>query len=248
MEQAGIAVDVAGLRDLSAHFDAKAREATEAAHLEVGHPVNLASPKQLQVVLFDELDMPRTKKTKTGFSTDAESLASLFETNQHPFLAQVLAHRDASKLRSTVDGLLASVSPDDRIRTTYVQTIAATGRLSSTDPNLQNIPVRTEEGRRIRGCFVVGAGFESLLTADYSQIEMRIMAHLSHDEGLIEAFRSGEDLHTTVASRVFGGRAVEPSTPRCGAGSRRCRTDWPTGSRRSAWASSSASARPRPRR
>jgi len=204
MEQTGIGVDVDGLHDLSAHFDARAKDAIESAHAVVGHPVNLASPKQLQVVLFDELNMPRTKKTKTGYSTDAESLSSLYASTQNPFLEHVLAHRDAAKLRSTVDGLLGSVSPDRRIRTTYAQTIAATGRLSSTDPNLQNIPVRTEEGRRIRACFVVGDGYESLLTADYSQIEMRIMAHLSGDEGLIQAFRSGEDLHTTVGSRVFG--------------------------------------------
>jgi len=208
MEQTGIGADVEALRQLSAHFDKRAREAIESAHGVVGHPVNLASPKQLQVVLFDELNMPKTKKTKTGFSTDAESLASLYELTKNPFLAHVLAHRDAAKLRATVDGLLSSVSDDNRIRTTYAQTIAATGRLSSTDPNLQNIPVRTEEGRRIRACFVVGLEFESLLTADYSQIEMRIMAHLSGDAGLIEAFRSGEDLHTTVGSRVFG---VEPS-------------------------------------
>jgi DNA polymerase-1 len=208
MERTGIAVDVEGLEHLSAHFDGKARAAASEADALAGHPVNLASPKQLQVVLFDEFDMPRSKKTKTGFSTDAETLASLYESTQHPFLAQVLAHRDAAKLRATVDGLLSSVSDDGRIRTTYAQTIAATGRLSSTDPNLQNIPVRTEDGRRIRECFVVGNGFESLLTADYSQIEMRIMAHLSGDAGLIEAFRSGEDLHTTVGARVFG---VAPS-------------------------------------
>lgn len=206
MEQTGIGIDREQLTDLSRHFDGQAQEAIESAHKEVGHAVNLASPKQLQVVLFDELNMPTKgiKKTKTGFSTDAESLASLFETEQHPFLGYVLSHREAAKLRSTVDGLVNAASADDRIRTTYMQTIAATGRLSSTDPNLQNIPVRTAEGRRIRGCFVVGPGFESLMTADYSQIEMRIMAHLSGDQGLIAAFISGEDLHTTVASQVFG--------------------------------------------
>lgn len=204
MEQTGIGIDREQLADLSQHFDGQAQEAIEAAHKEVGHAVNLASPKQLQVVLFDELNMPKTKKTKTGFSTDAESLAMLFETTQNPFLGYVLSHREAAKLRSTVDGLVNAASADDRIRTTYMQTIAATGRLSSTDPNLQNIPVRTAEGRRIRGCFVVGPGFESLMTADYSQIEMRIMAHLSGDQGLIAAFISGEDLHTTVASQVFG--------------------------------------------
>jgi DNA polymerase-1 len=154
-------------------------------------------------VLFDELNMPKTKKTKTGYTTDADALQNLFEATQHPFLQHLLAHRDVTRLKSTVDGLLKSVADDGRIHTTFHQTIAATGRLSSTDPNLQNIPIRTEEGRRIREAFVVGPGYAELMTADYSQIEMRIMAHLSEDEGLIEAFRSGEDLHTFVASRAF---------------------------------------------
>jgi DNA polymerase-1 len=148
--------------------------------------------------------MPKTKKIKTGYTTDAAALADLFVRTEHPFLAHLLAHRDAIRLRQTVEGLLRSVQPDGRIRTTFQQTIAATGRLSSTDPNLQNIPIRTEAGRQIRRAFVVGDGYETLLTADYSQIEMRIMAHLSGDEGLIAAFRSGEDLHSYVGSRVFG--------------------------------------------
>ena len=204
MEKRGIAVDRELLTQLSAQFDQQAKAASAAAQEIAGQPVNLASPKQLQEVLFGTLGMKGTKKTKTGFSTDAASLAALYEQDPQPFLEHLLAHRDASKLRSTVDGLLKATSKDSRIRTTYVQTIAATGRLSSTDPNLQNIPVRTAEGRRIRESFIVGEGFESLLTADYSQIEMRIMAHLSADTGLIDAFRSGEDLHTTVASQVFG--------------------------------------------
>ncbi|MGW6695934.1 DNA polymerase, partial [Rhodococcus sp. NPDC054953] len=158
----------------------------------------------LQVVLFDKLDMPKTKKTKTGYTTDAAALESLFEKTQHPFLEHLLAHRDATRLKVTVDGLLKSVADDGRIHTTFNQTVAATGRLSSTEPNLQNIPVRTDAGRQIRDGFVVGAGCESLMTADYSQIEMRIMAHLSKDEGLIEAFNTGEDLHSFVGSRAFG--------------------------------------------
>jgi DNA polymerase-1 len=170
--------------------------------------MNLGSPKQLQVVLFDQLGMPKTKRTKTGYTTDAEALADLYVRTEHPFLLHLLRHRDASKLRQTVEGLLKAVADDGRIHTTYMQTIAATGRLSSTDPNLQNIPIRTDEGRRIREVFIVGADFESLLTADYSQIEMRIMAHLSGDAGLIEAFKSGEDLHRFVGGRVFG---VEPA-------------------------------------
>jgi DNA polymerase-1 len=169
--------------------------------------VNLGSPKQLQVVLFDELGMPKTKRTKTGYTTDAEALTSLHNQTGHPFLTHLLRHRDVSKLLVTVEGLQRSIADDGRIHTTFMQTVAATGRLSSTDPNLQNIPVRTEEGRRIRSTFCVGDGFATLMTADYSQVEMRIMAHLSEDAGLIEAFNSGEDLHTTMASRVFD---VEP--------------------------------------
>ena len=169
----------------------------------IGKQINLGSPKQLQVVLFDELGMPKTKRTKTGYTTDAEALQGLFEKTEHPFLQHMLEHRDATRLRTTVEGLIKSVADDGRIHTTLQQTIAATGRLSSIEPNLQNIPVRTEEGRRIRDAFVVGEGYAELMTADYSQIEMRIMAHLSKDEGLIEAFNSGEDLHTFVASRAF---------------------------------------------
>ncbi|EUA35208.1 DNA polymerase A family protein [Mycobacterium xenopi 3993] len=170
----------------------------------IGKQINLGSPKQLQVVLFDELGMPKTKRTKTGYTTDADALQSLFDKTAHPFLEHLLAHRDATRLKVTVDGLLNAVSADGRIHTTYNQTIAATGRLSSTEPNLQNIPIRTEAGRQIRDAFVVGKGYAELMTADYSQIEMRIMAHLSRDEGLIEAFNTGEDLHSFVASRAFG--------------------------------------------
>jgi DNA polymerase-1 len=204
MERTGIAVDEQALRELEDHFASVVTRAAEQAYETIGRQVNLGSPKQLQVVLFDQLDMPRTKRTKTGYTTDADALADLYAKTEHPFLLHLLRHRDASKLRQTVEGLLKSVSDDGRIHTTFQQTVAATGRLSSTDPNLQNIPVRTDEGRRIRGTFVVGAGFETLMTADYSQIEMRIMAHLSEDEGLIEAFRSGEDLHRFVGARVFG--------------------------------------------
>ncbi|MCL2091483.1 MAG: DNA polymerase I [Micrococcales bacterium] len=204
METAGIAVDDGCLHDLEAGFDVQVRQAADQAYQVIGREVNLGSPKQLQEVLFDELGMPKTKKIKTGWTTDAAALADLFVRTEHPFLAHLLAHRDAIKMRQTVEGLRRSVLPDGRIHTTFQQTIAATGRLSSADPNLQNIPVRNEEGRRIRAAFVVGDGYETLLTADYSQIEMRIMAHLSGDTGLIEAFRSGEDLHSYVGSRVFG--------------------------------------------
>jgi DNA polymerase I len=205
MERVGIAADVPAMEQLEADFADKVREAQGDAYNAIeGEQINLGSPKQLQVVLFDKLDMPKTKKTKTGYTTDADALTDLFAKTGHPFLEALLRHRDSSRLRQTIEGLLKSVADDGRIHTTYQQTIAATGRLSSTDPNLQNIPIRTEEGRRIREVFVVGQGFESLMSADYSQIEMRIMAHLSGDEGLIQAFRSGEDLHRFVGSRVYG--------------------------------------------
>ncbi len=203
MERAGIAVDTQALSDLEAYFAAEVEAAAKEAFAVIDTEINLGSPKQLQVVLFEQLGMPKTKRTKTGYTTDAEALAELYGKTEHPFLLHLLRHRDASKLRVTVEGLLRSVCDDGRIHTTYQQNIAATGRLSSTDPNLQNIPIRTDEGRRIRETFVVGPGYASLLTADYSQIEMRIMAHLSRDAGLIEAFRSGEDLHRFVGSRVF---------------------------------------------
>ena len=203
MEQTGIAVDVDQLQSLEAEFAGQVKLAAEEAFAVIGKEINLGSPKQLQVVLFDELGMPKTKRTKTGYTTDADALQQLYVKTEHPFLLHLLRHRDVSRLRQTIEGLLKTVSPDGRIRTTFNQLIAATGRLSSTDPNLQNIPIRTEEGRRIREGFVVGAGYESLLTADYSQIEMRIMAHLSQDALLIEAFRSGRDFHSITASRVF---------------------------------------------
>jgi len=208
VERDGIAVDRPYLETLEDRFATGVRDAANAAYEVIGKEINLGSPKQLQVVLFDELEMPKTKRTKTGYTTDAESLQSLFEKTEHPFLAHLLAHRDASRLRQTVEGLLKTISADGRIHTTFNQTIAATGRLSSTDPNLQNIPIRTEEGRRIRQAFIVGEGFDSLMSADYSQIEMRIMAHMSADEGLISAFNSGEDFHSITAARVF---SVEPT-------------------------------------
>jgi DNA polymerase-1 len=207
MERTGVAVDVEHLQTLESEFDTTVGSAAAQAYEVLGKQINLGSPKQLQVVLFDELGMPKTRRTKSGYTTDAEALQALYVKTEHPFLAHLLVHRDAIRLRQTVEGLLKSVADDGRIHTTYVQTIAATGRLSSTDPNLQNIPIRTEEGRRIREAFVVGPGYESLMSADYSQIEMRIMAHVSDDQALIEAFNSGMDFHTVTASRVFG---VEP--------------------------------------
>ena len=209
MESIGIAVNKKGLDELAAFFEGEVSRETKAAHEAVGHEFNVASPKQLQVVLFDELGLPKTKKIKTGYTTDAESLDWLHQKSGHPVLTSLLRIRETKKLGTTVEGLIAEIATDGRIHTHFQQTVAATGRLSSTGPNLQNIPVRTEEGRKIRDCFTVGKGYVSLLTADYSQIEMRIMAHLSHDERLLAAFTSGEDLHATVAGLVFGVKQSE---------------------------------------
>ena len=209
MESIGIAVNKKGLDTLAAFFEGEVARETKAAHESVGHEFNVASPKQLQVVLFDELGLPKTKKIKTGYTTDAESLDWLHQKSGHPVLTSLLRIRETKKLGTTVEGLIAEIAKDGRIHTHFQQTVAATGRLSSTGPNLQNIPVRTEEGRKIRDCFTVGKGYVGLLTADYSQIEMRIMAHLSHDEKLLAAFASGEDLHATVAGLVFGVKQSE---------------------------------------
>ncbi|MGA1243105.1 MAG: DNA polymerase I [Candidatus Nanopelagicaceae bacterium] len=203
MEATGIAIDKAEMKSLLSFFEKEEAEATSLAYKSVGHEFNAASPKQLQVVLFEELKLPKTKRIKTGFSTDAESLEWLYSTTKHPVLASLLRIREVGKLRTTVDGLLNSTKADSRIHTTFQQTTTATGRLSSTEPNLQNIPIRSDEGRRIRNCFIAQDPFVDLLTADYSQIEMRIMAHLSDDKGLLEAFRTGEDLHSTVGAQVF---------------------------------------------
>ena len=208
MENRGIAVDRKKLESLAVFFEKESAVQTKIAHEAVGHEFNLASPKQLQVVLFDELKLPKTKKIKTGYTTDADALNWLFEKSKHPVLAAMLRVRETKKLGATVEGLLTETTKANRIHTHFAQTVAATGRLSSVGPNLQNIPVRTEEGRQIRECFIAGSGYESLLTADYSQIEMRIMAHLSNDAALLKAFESGEDLHASVAGLVFG---VKPS-------------------------------------
>ena len=203
MERTGIAVDRGALENLHQHFASQEESAMKSAYEAVGHEFNVASPKQLQSVLFDELKLPKTKKIKTGFSTDAESLEWLFTTTSHPVLMNLLSIRENSKLRTTVEGLQNAIDSDGRIHTTFQQTTTATGRLSSIEPNLQNIPIRTDDGRKIRACFIAARPFTQLMTADYSQIEMRIMAHLSGDEGLLRAFHAGEDLHSTVASQVF---------------------------------------------
>jgi len=204
MERTGIGVDERELTSLRDFFASEEFEATTAAHKAAGKEFNVSSPKQLQVVLFEDLGLPKTKRIKTGFSTDAESLEWLFAKTSHPVLNNLLRIREVGKLRTTVEGLISAIASDGRIHTTFQQTVAATGRLSSTDPNLQNIPIRSDEGRRIRNSFVAKAPYVNLMTADYSQIEMRIMAHLSEDKGLLKAFHEGEDLHSTVASQVFG--------------------------------------------
>ncbi len=204
MEHTGITVDIEGLAKLVTKLDKEIDTIARACFEIIGKEINLASPKQLQSVLFEDLGMAGTSKVKTGFSTNAEALTTLFEQNGHPFLEKLLAHREVTKIRQIVETITKSVGPDSRIHTTYVQTGTSTGRLSSESPNLQNIPVRSDRGRLIRDAFIVGENFESLLTADYSQIEMRILAHLSQDEGLIEAFKSGEDLHKFVGSRIYG--------------------------------------------
>ena len=209
MERRGIAVDVKKLQSLLTFFESEVNAQTKIAHDSVGHEFNVASPKHLQVVLFEELALPKTKKIKTGFTTDAEALAWLYAKSSHPVLAALLRIRETKKLATTIEGLIAEIASDQRIHTHFAQTVTATGRLSSVGPNLQNIPVRTEEGRKIRDCFIAGKGFDQLITADYSQIEMRIMAHLSDDQHLLEAFSSGEDLHATVAAEVFGVAATD---------------------------------------
>ena len=208
MEMRGVTVNKDKLQSLSDELGTRAETAKTEAFAVIGREVNLASPKQLQEVLFDQLGMPKTRATKTGYTTDATALADLQATNPHPFLGLLLEHRDVTKLKQIGETLILAIGPDGRIHTTYGQTGTSTGRLSSANPNLQNIPIRTADGRRIREAFEVGDGFDTLVTADYSQIEMRIMAHFSEDEGLIEAFISGEDLHKFVGARVFG---VEPA-------------------------------------
>ncbi|MCI5825385.1 MAG: DNA polymerase I, partial [Arcanobacterium sp.] len=215
MENRGIAVDQEFLEQLRGEFEDRVNEAARLAHAAIGDDsVNLASPKQLQRVLFEDLGLPLTKKTKSGYTTNAEALSQLLvkialrddaqALAGQQFLSALLEHRDSIKLLQSVEGLEKSVQSDGRIHTTYQQAVAATGRLSSTDPNLQNIHARTEEGLQIRGAFVPGEGFDYLMTADYSQIEMRLMAHLSGDDELIAAFRAGADLHRYVAAKVFG--------------------------------------------
>jgi len=209
METAGITLDVKTLSDMISELDSEIAGIASDCYKIIGKEINLASPKQLQTVLFEDLGMKGTSKVKTGFSTNAEALTPLFEQTAHPFLEKLLQHRELTKIRQIVETIIKSVAVDGRIHTSYVQTGTSTGRLSSENPNLQNIPIRSDRGRKIRDSFIVGKGFDQILTADYSQIEMRILAHLSGDAGLIEAFRSGEDLHKFVGSRIYGVKPEE---------------------------------------
>lgn len=209
METAGITLDVNTLDKMIAEVDSEISQIASDCYEIIGKEINLASPKQLQTVLFEDLGMKGTSKVKTGFSTNAEALTTLFEQTAHPFLEKLLQHRELTKIRQIVETIIKSVADDGRIHTSYVQTGTSTGRLSSENPNLQNIPIRSERGRKIRDSFVVGKGYDQILTADYSQIEMRILAHLSGDAGLIEAFKSGEDLHRFVGSRIYGVKPEE---------------------------------------
>jgi DNA polymerase-1 len=206
MEHIGVGVDVEVLRKLNAELTAEC-EAERAAIIEAaGEEFNVNSTPQLRTVLFEKLGLTPQKKTKTGYSTDQATLEKL--QGEHPIIDHLLRYREVEKLRSTYgEGLLAEVGPDGRIHATFNQTVARTGRLSSDAPNLHNIPVRSEEGRRFREAFVPAPGYE-LLVADYNQIELRVIAHLSEDPGLIEAFTTGQDIHTTTAARVFG---VDPA-------------------------------------
>ena len=204
MEQNGVYVNRAHLAEKTEEVADRLQKIEASIYEMAGHDFNLNSPKQLGVVLFEELGLPVRKKTKTGYSTNAEVLESL--RLEHPIIEQILAYRLWSKLKSTyLDGIAGLIRTDTgRVHTSFNQTVTATGRLSSSDPNLQNIPVRTEEGRMIRALFEPGEGYDCLLSADYSQIELRLLAHMSGDENFIDAFKRGQDIHARTAAEVFG--------------------------------------------
>ncbi|MDE3113853.1 MAG: DNA polymerase I [Chloroflexota bacterium] len=203
LEENGIAVDVPYLAELAREFRQEVDRIEREAHAAVGHDFGITSPKQLEQLLFSELKLPRGRRTKTGWSTDAAVLEELRGT--HPVVEKILEHREVEKLRSTyAEGLAPLIDPGThRIHTTFEQTVAATGRLSSRSPNLQNIPIRTALGRRIRRAFVAGAPDRALVAADYSQIELRILAHVTQDPGLVEAFQHGVDVHRRTAAAGF---------------------------------------------
>lgn len=202
MEHVGFCVDKNGIEEFGKSLSSRINELTDLIYKEVGHEFNINSPKQLGVALFEELKLPCKKKTKSGYSTNAEVLESL--RYDHAVIEYILEYRSLTKLKSTYcDGLLKVIAPDGRIHTSFNQVETRTGRISSLEPNLQNIPIRTPLGRELRKFFIAGDG-ETLIDADYSQIELRVLADLSNDENMINAFNSGVDIHTTTASQVFG--------------------------------------------
>lgn len=240
IEQRGVAVDNHHLNALRDEFAATTETAAAAAADILGRPINLGSTQQLQKALFDDLALPRTRRIKSGFSTAADELARLLNSTGHPFVQHVLDYRSAITLVSTIESLRKHITADGRIHTTLQQMTVETGRLSSTAPNLQNIPIRTHNGARIREAFVPGAGYDLMLTADYKQIEMRIMAHASGDRHLIDAFASGDDMHRYVASLVFG-VPTDEVTQNSAVGSKPSPTVLPTDSPSAAWQPTSES-------
>lgn len=210
IEEVGMPVDAATLQEVGEEIEGRVGELERRIYEEVGHPFNIGSPKQLGEVLFEEMSIPPVRKTKTGYSTDAKVLQQL--ALEHPVAEHIITYRELTKLRGTyIDGLLKLISDDGRIHSTLNQTTTATGRLSSDSPNLQNIPVRTELGARIRDAFTASRG-RQLVIADYSQIELRILAHMTGEPALVESFVQGEDIHTRTASEVFDVR-MESVTP-----------------------------------
>src|SRR5436305_3210469 len=206
MEEVGVRVDQEYLRDLTVGLETEVRRLETEIQDEAGEQFLVNSTQQLRRILFDKLGLQPQKKTKTGFSTDAASLEKL--RGQHPIIEKLLRYREVEKLRSTYgESLLAYVGDDDRIHATFNQTVARTGRLSSAEPNLHNIPIRREDGRHFRRAFIPAEGWQCLV-ADYNQIELRVIAHLAQDPGLIEAFTSRQDIHATTAARIFG---VDPA-------------------------------------
>ncbi|EEI10377.1 DNA-directed DNA polymerase, partial [Enterococcus faecalis TX0104] len=212
MEITGIRVDATRLKEMQVEFSERLKEIEEKIYAEAGEEFNLNSPKQLGVILFEKMGLPVIKKTKTGYSTAVDVLEQLKE--QAPIVADILTYRQIAKIQSTyVEGLLKVIQPDNKIHTRYVQTLTQTGRLSSVDPNLQNIPIRLEEGRKIREAFVPREDNWLIFSSDYSQIELRVLAHISNDEHLKEAFVEGQDIHASTAMRVFGVEKAEDVTP-----------------------------------
>ena len=203
MEIAGITVDTQRLKEMRSEFKERLAEIEQQIYQEAGEEFNIGSPKQLGVILFEKLKLPVIKKTKTGYSTAVSVLEQLRGLN--PIIDNILSYRQISKLQSTyIEGLLKVVSDDGKVHTRYTQTLTATGRLSSVDPNLQNIPVRLEEGRKIRAAFVPSHPNWQIFSSDYSQIELRVLAHISGDENMQEAFKTGADIHANTAMKVFG--------------------------------------------